>query len=102
MAFDAFYIFSMIKNFPIKSGYMYREATVDQAALPTREKTMVLVNLYNLCHFFHLEVPDGGDGGDGGHVYFRSTGRLSSLYDLRRAHFFGNNGTNGLVSNRKR
>ena len=45
-----------------------------------------------------LEVPDGGDGGDGGDVYFRSTGRLSSLYDLRRAHFYGNNGKYGLVS----
>lgn len=45
-----------------------------------------------------IGVPDGGDGGDGGDVYFRSTGRLSSLYDLRRAHFFGNNGKSGLVS----
>jgi GTPase involved in cell partitioning and DNA repair len=44
-----------------------------------------------------LETPDGGDGGDGGSVYFRSTGRLSSLYDLRRAHFYGNNGGHGLV-----
>ena len=48
--------------------------------------------------FDRLEVPDGGDGGDGGDVYFRSTGRLSSLYDLRRAHFYGNNGKYGLVS----
>jgi GTPase involved in cell partitioning and DNA repair len=46
-----------------------------------------------------LEVPDGGDGGHGGDVYFRSTGRLSSLYDLRRAHFYGNNGKYGQVSN---
>ena len=45
-----------------------------------------------------LETPDGGDGGDGGNVYFRSTGRLSSLYDLRRAHFYGNKGGHGLVS----
>ncbi len=44
-----------------------------------------------------LEYPDGGDGGHGGSVYFRATGRLSSLYDLRRAHFFGNNGKYGLV-----
>lgn len=41
---------------------------------------------------------DGGDGGDGGDVYFRSTARISSLYDLRRAHFFGNNGKPGMVS----
>jgi len=45
-----------------------------------------------------IEVPDGGDGGDGGDVYFRSSGRLSSLYDLRRAHFYGNDGKYGLVS----
>ena len=44
-----------------------------------------------------IEVPDGGDGGDGGDVYFRSSGRLSSLYDLRRAHFYGNDGKYGLV-----
>lgn len=44
-----------------------------------------------------LETPDGGDGGDGGDVFFRSTGRLSSLYDLRRAHFYGNNAKNGMV-----
>ncbi len=44
--------------------------------------------------------PDGGDGGDGGDVYFRSTGRLSSLYDLRRAHFYGNNGKYGQTKQR--
>lgn len=43
-------------------------------------------------------IPDGGSGGKGGDVYFRSTGRLSSLYDLRRAHFLGNNGKYGMVS----
>ena len=46
------------------------------------------------------KVPDGGDGGHGGDVYFRSTGRLSSLYDLRRAHFYGNNGKYGLSKHR--
>lgn len=46
----------------------------------------------------YIEIPDGGEGGNGGDVYFRSTERLSSLYDLRRAHFYGNNGKYGLVS----
>lgn len=45
-------------------------------------------------------IPDGGSGGKGGDVYFRSTGRLQSLYDLRRAHFLGNNGKTGMVSYR--
>jgi len=44
-----------------------------------------------------LEIPDGGNGGDGGAVYFRATEKLNSLYDLRRAHFLGNNGGHGLV-----
>ena len=59
------------------------------------ERTMGQVSHLN---FIRLEIPDGGDGGDGGDVYFRSTARLSSLYDLRRAHFFGNNGGYGQVS----
>ena len=46
----------------------------------------------------YIGVADGGNGGNGGDVYFRSTGRLSSLYDLRRAHFYGNNGKCGMVS----
>ena len=40
-------------------------------------------------------VPDGGDGGKGGSVYFKSTHRISSLHDLRRAHFKGNDGKSG-------
>lgn len=40
-------------------------------------------------------VPDGGSGGHGGSVYFRSTGRVTSLHDLRRAHFKGNPGKSG-------
>jgi GTPase involved in cell partitioning and DNA repair len=55
-------------------------------------------SIFKVIFFIKIEVPDGGDGGDGGDVYFRSTGRLSSLYDLRRAHFYGNNGKYGLVS----
>ena len=59
----------------------------------TMDQVMLAILIENL-----IEVPDGGDGGDGGDVYFRSSGRLSSLYDLRRAHFYGNNGKYGLVS----
>jgi GTP-binding protein len=47
----------------------------------------------------YLGIPDGGNGGNGGDVYFRSTARLSSLFDLRRAHFLGNDGKAGRVSN---
>ena len=44
---------------------------------------------------FSSRVPDGGNGGDGGDVYFRSSGRITSLHDLRRAHFKGNHGKHG-------
>lgn len=44
---------------------------------------------------YGFKLPDGGSGGDGGDVYFKSTSRLSSLYELRRAHFKGNNGKPG-------
>lgn len=44
-----------------------------------------------------LGIPDGGSGGHGGDVYFKSTARITSLYDLRRAHFLGNNGKAGKV-----
>ena len=44
---------------------------------------------------YGFKLPDGGAGGDGGDVYFKSTSRLSSLYELRRAHFKGNNGKPG-------
>jgi GTPase involved in cell partitioning and DNA repair len=47
-------------------------------------------------------MPDGGSGGHGGDVYFRSTGRITSLFDLRRAHFFGNDGGYGKVRSIKR
>ncbi len=40
-------------------------------------------------------MPDGGSGGNGGDVYFQSSSRLHNLYDLRRAHFKGNNGKPG-------
>lgn len=40
-------------------------------------------------------MPDGGNGGDGGDVYFKSSGRITSLHDLRRAHFKGNHGVMG-------
>ena len=40
-------------------------------------------------------VPNGGDGGDGGSVLFRSTSFISNLYQLRRAHFYGNDGDHG-------
>jgi GTPase involved in cell partitioning and DNA repair len=55
-------------------------------------------SIFDILIEYPIEVPDGGDGGDGGDVYFRSSGRLSSLYDLRRAHFYGNDGKYGLVS----
>ena len=41
------------------------------------------------------KVPDGGSGGNGGDVYFKSSGRITSLHDLRRAHFKGNHGRQG-------
>lgn len=52
------------------------------------------------CYSFLREnygsrIPDGGSGGSGGDLYFRSTSRLSSLFDLRRAHFEGNHGKIG-------
>lgn len=55
------------------------------------------IKIVRIIKKYCLETPDGGDGGDGGDVFFRSTGRLSSLYDLRRAHFYGNNAKNGMV-----
>ena len=44
--------------------------------------------------------PDGGSGGQGGDVVFKASGRISSLHDLRRAHFKGNNGKQGKGSQR--
>ena len=44
---------------------------------------------------YGFKIPDGGSGGDGGDVYFKSTSRLSNLFELRRAHFKGNNGKPG-------
>jgi len=44
---------------------------------------------------YGTKIPDGGSGGKGGDVYFKATSRLSNLYDLRRAHFKGNNGKPG-------
>lgn len=44
---------------------------------------------------YAVRVADGGCGGRGGDLYFRATSRLSNLYDLRRAHFKGNNGKSG-------
>ena len=40
-------------------------------------------------------IPDGGDGGKGGSVFFNSSDRITSLHDLRRAHFKGNHGKHG-------
>ena len=40
---------------------------------------------------YGAKVPDGGSGGDGGDVYFKASMRLQNLYELRRAHFTGNN-----------
>lgn len=72
------------------------------AAFPIIEKTMEMVGVLFFdgisTFWWDLGLPDGGNGGDGGDVYFRSTGRLASLYDLRRAHFLGNNGKPGLVN----
>jgi hypothetical protein len=76
---------------------MSKEATGALVAWLSPEKTMDQVILA-ILNQKSIEVPDGGDGGDGGDVYFRSSGRLSSLYDLRRAHFYGNDGKYGLVS----
>jgi len=44
---------------------------------------------------YGFKIPDGGSGGNGGDVFFKSTARLSNLYELRRAHFKGNNGEPG-------
>lgn len=49
---------------------------------------------------YGTKMPDGGSGGKGGSVYFRATGRITSLHDLRRAHFKGNPGKNGKGSQR--
>ena len=51
-----------------------------------------------ICSKPNLEKPDGGSGGKGGDVYFKSCDKMGSLYDLRRAHFLGNNGGPGKVS----
>ncbi len=87
----------MIKNFQTRSGSLSKQ---DMAVLDvqlTRERIMAQVRKVIEDG---IERPDGGDGGHGGHVYFRSSGRLSSLYDLRRAHFFGNDGTSGMAKQR--
>lgn len=44
---------------------------------------------------YGFKIPDGGSGGKGGDVYFKATSRLANLYELRRAHFKGNNGKPG-------
>ena len=44
---------------------------------------------------YGFKLPDGGSGGKGGDVYFKATSRLANLYELRRAHFKGNNGKPG-------
>jgi GTPase involved in cell partitioning and DNA repair len=44
---------------------------------------------------YGTKVADGGSGGKGGDVYFSASERLSNLYELRRAHFKGNNGKPG-------
>ena len=44
---------------------------------------------------YGFKIPDGGSGGRGGDVYFQASERLSNLYELRRAHFKGNNGKSG-------
>ena len=41
-------------------------------------------------------MPNGGDGGDGGSVYFQAHSFLTNLYQLKRAHFNGNNGQHGM------
>jgi GTP-binding protein len=53
---------------------------------------------YLLTYYIWLERPDGGSGGKGGDVYFKASEKMTSLYDLRRAHFLGNNGKGGKVS----
>ena len=42
-----------------------------------------------------FRIPDGGNGGDGGPVIFRAEGKSQNLYDMKRAHFRGNNGKHG-------
>ena len=44
---------------------------------------------------YGFKIADGGNGGKGGDVYFQASERLSNLYELRRAHFKGNNGKSG-------
>ena len=44
---------------------------------------------------YMAKVPDGGSGGHGGAVIFKANQRITSLHDLRRAHFKGNNGKQG-------
>jgi GTP-binding protein len=44
---------------------------------------------------YGTKIPDGGDGGIGGSVNFRASNRISSLFELRRAHFKGNGGKSG-------
>ena len=49
---------------------------------------------------YGFKLPDGGSGGQGGDVYFQATQRLSNLFELRRAHFKGNNGKPGKAQKR--
>jgi GTPase len=44
---------------------------------------------------YSYQQPDGGSGGHGGSVLFYASDRITSLHDLRRAHFKGNHGKNG-------
>ena len=53
-------------------------------------------NRENLCS----KRPAGGNGGHGGDVHLVANSRITSLHDLRRAHFKGNHGKMGLNGQR--
>jgi GTP-binding protein len=44
-------------------------------------------------------IPMGGNGGDGGSVIFKANYKISNLFNLKKAHYKGNNGKGGMSKN---
>ena len=83
------------EDFEVENLMMYDQKFADKVRIYCKGGTggNGCVSYYRENYGF--KVPDGGCGGDGGDVYFQSTTRLQNLYELRRAHFKGNQGKAG-------
>lgn len=64
----------------------------------TAASVIAIRDIQVLVLYLLIGMPDGGSGGNGGDVYFKASRMLGSLYELRKAHFFGNSGKSGKVS----